>query len=335
MVLIISCEEDIHPNGVIEKLEVLSIPYFRLNTEYLLRDYDIHVSIDNDESNFVIVHKFAGHKVSNKDITAVWERRPMEPICLFDEGFSPQIEELMLKEAHDFLKYFRYSLNDVFWFGNPIKERKGSSKIWQMQIAKKVGFDIPTTVYSNDLSKTLDLFEGKDLAIKPVTADGIMGNDKEVVFYTKKIPFQEFKYTNEIGFRNNINHIESYTEKKYELRITYVKDEAFSCKIDSQVKENNEGRIDWREGYDHEISFTPIVLPNEIEKKCRAFLEEVECSFGCFDIIVTENDQYVFLECNLNGQWLWIEEVTGLEISKKLADIFSKEFKKKNLGVKC
>jgi len=335
MILIITCEEDIHPNGVIEELEALSIPYFRLNTEYLLRDYNIHVSIDNNESIFVIEHKTAGHKITNKDITAVWERRPMEPICLLDEGINPQIEEMMLKEAEDFLKYFRYSLNDLFWFGNPINERKGSSKIWQMQIANKVGFDIPTTVYSNDLSKTLKEFENQNIAIKPVTVDGIMGNDKEVVFYTKKIPYEEFRDTNEIGFRNNINHIESYTEKKYELRITYVKDEAFACKIDSQVKEKDKGRIDWREGYDHEISFTAIELPHEVDKKCKAFLQEVECNFGCFDIIVTQGDEYVFLECNLNGQWLWIEDATGLQISKKMAHVFSNEFEKKNSGVKC
>jgi hypothetical protein len=27
----------------------------------------------------------------------------------------------------------------------------------------------------------------------------------------------------------------------------------------------------------------------------------------------------VFLECNPNGQWLWIEDATGLEISKAIA----------------
>ncbi len=335
MILIITCEEDIHPNGVIEELETLSVPYFRLNTEYLLRDYNIHVSIDNKESNFVLEHKRAGHKISNQLITAVWERRPMEPICLLDEGLTPDIQEMVLKEADDFLKYFRYSLNDVFWFGNPINERKGSSKIWQMQVANKVGFEIPTTVYSNDLLKTLIQFKDQNIAIKPVTADGIMGNDKEVVFYTKKISNKEFKNTNEIGFRNNINHIESYIEKKYELRITYIKDQAFACKIDSQAKANDKGRIDWREGYEHEIVFTPIEIPGAVEKKCKAFLEEVKCNFGCFDIIVTKDDKYVFLECNLNGQWLWVEEATGLKISKKIAEVFYREFLKKNSGATC
>ena len=212
MLLIITCEEDIHPNGVIEELETLSVPYFRLNTEYLLRDYNVHVSIDNNHSSFFIEHKNAGHHISSDDVTAVWERKA-EPLCLFDDGFTPQIEEMLLKEAQDFLKYFRYSLNEVLWIGNPIKERKASSKIWQMKIAKEVGFSIPRTVYSNDLSKTLNDFQDENVALKPVTADGIISKDKEIVFYTKKIPFSQFENTDKIGFRNNINHIESYTEK--------------------------------------------------------------------------------------------------------------------------
>lgn len=335
MILIITCEEDVHPNGVIEELNRLNVPCFRLNTEYLLRDYNVFVSIDNDGPFFSLEHKTAGHKITSNDISAVWERRPMPPICAMDDDLNEQVLEMVLKEGEDFLKFFRYSLTDVFWFGDPIKERRGSSKILQMQLAREVGFSIPTTVYSNNLSKTLEKFESEDVALKPVTADGVLGKDREIVFYTKKIPYEEFKETNEIGFRNNINHIEAYVDKKYELRVTYVHDEAFSCKIDSQEKEEDKGKIDWREGYDHEIGFVAHKLPEEVEEKCRAFLERVECNFGCFDLIVTENDEYVFLECNLNGQWLWIEEAADLPISNKIAKVFEQEFASKNDPVKC
>lgn len=42
-------------------------------------------------------------------------------------------------------------------------------------------------------------------------------------------------------------------------------------------------------------------------------------NFGCFDFIVTLDNDYVFLECNPNGQWLWIELATGYDISKVIA----------------
>lgn len=40
--------------------------------------------------------------------------------------------------------------------------------------------------------------------------------------------------------------------------------------------------------------------------------------------IVTPDDEYVFLECNPNGQWLWIELATGFDISKVIANNLAK-----------
>ena len=46
----------------------------------------------------------------------------------------------------------------------------------------------------------------------------------------------------------------------------------------------------------------------------------MKLNFGCFDFIVTPAREYVFVECNPNGQWLWIETATGMKISDALAD---------------
>ncbi len=39
--------------------------------------------------------------------------------------------------------------------------------------------------------------------------------------------------------------------------------------------------------------------------------------FGCFDFIVFDNE-WLFLEMNANGQWVWLEHKTGLNISKEI-----------------
>jgi hypothetical protein len=41
-------------------------------------------------------------------------------------------------------------------------------------------------------------------------------------------------------------------------------------------------------------------------------------------MIVTPQNEYVFLECNLNGQWLWIEFETGFKISEAIANLLMK-----------
>jgi len=98
-----------------------------------------------------------------------------------------------------------------------------------------------------------------------------------------------------------------------------VWNKVFACKIDSQILGENKGKIDWRQGYDYGLKHEVYDLPWEIEEQCCSYLEQLGLNFGCFDIIVTPQNEYVFLECNPNGQWLWIEQKTGLKISESIA----------------
>lgn len=59
-------------------------------------------------------------------------------------------------------------------------------------------------------------------------------------------------------------------------------------------------------------------LPDQIAEGCRKYLRGMHLNFGCFDFILTPQREYVFLECNPNGQWLWIEEFTDLPIAKSI-----------------
>ena len=49
-------------------------------------------------------------------------------------------------------------------------------------------------------------------------------------------------------------------------------------------------------------------------------LEDLELKFGAFDFIVDEEDNWVFLEVNPNGQWQWLEEKLNLNISEKIVE---------------
>ena len=40
---------------------------------------------------------------------------------------------------------------------------------------------------------------------------------------------------------------------------------------------------------------------------CRALLRRLGLVFGCIDFIVTPEGEYVFLEVNQMGQFLWVE----------------------------
>lgn len=323
MLLLITNQEDIHPNPVIDILIQRNIGFFRLNTESLFTHYDVTYEISLDKTYFEISYKDGSHSINSDQISCVWERRPCEPLATYDPFENKEISKLLLDEGEGFLKFFRYSMDKLPWIGDAILERKAGSKILQKIVAKDVGFSIPKTVFTNKI-KDLDLFESEEIAIKPISAFGLEKDaQNSFIFYTTKKSKKEILKAGEIGFRNTINFFESYVDKSHEVRVTYIKDESFTVNINSQSFEKDKGSIDWRQGYDHGIAFTSIDLPADIEKKCVEFLNYFGLMFGCFDFIVDKQGHYHFLECNTNGQWMWIEEEAKLPISTKIADVFT------------
>ena len=75
------------------------------------------------------------------------------------------------------------------------------------------------------------------------------------------------------------------------------------------------------------LSLLKLRCQGEIEVKCLQFLKYFDLNFGCFDFIIDENGNFHFLECNTNGQWMWLEEEADLKISEKLCEIFEREIK--------
>ena len=92
--------------------------------------------------------------------------------------------------------------------------------------------------------------------------------------------------------------------KLYELRITVMGHRVFATRLDSQSVPD--ARTDWRAASES-IPLSPVDLPPAIGRACLEIMADLGIVFGCFDMIVTPNDEYVFLEVNEMGAFLWIE----------------------------
>jgi glutathione synthase/RimK-type ligase-like ATP-grasp enzyme len=113
---------------------------------------------------------------------------------------------------------------------------------------------------------------------------------------------------------------QEYIEKKLELRITVIGDKVFPCAIYSQDSSNVANKTDWRhDPYASRHEAYP--LPKEIEEKCVKLIQNLGLKYGAIDMIVTPDDEYIFLETNANGAWLWIQDLTGMPIAEAFADL--------------
>lgn len=93
--------------------------------------------------------------------------------------------------------------------------------------------------------------------------------------------------------------------KKFELRILLCGSTLMAVKIDSQLSSRT--LIDFRPGQSS-LPLEEYELPAEVQSKILKFARRLGIVFGSFDFIVTPDEQYVFLEVNEQGQFLWIEE---------------------------
>lgn len=325
MVLIFTNKEDSHPNFVIERLAAADVPVFRLNTEALLTDYEFSWWADASGCDFVIRCKANSLSVRGSEVTAVWDRRPERPSELLVQN-TALINKHNLDEAFGFLYFIRYYLKDVPSIGSIANDRPASSKMLQLRYALEVGFKVPETCFSNTKGQIVaHLTDNGNYVLKPIESDNLWDEaaDSQWVFFAARTSAQNLREAPDEAYSQTVTFLQEYVDKAFELRVTVVGDRAFACRIDSQAQQDDTGKIDWRQGYGHGIRWSVFDLPEDIARKCLAYLRRMGLSFGCFDFIVTPSGEYVFLECNPNGQWLWVELETGLPISRAIAESLS------------
>ena len=335
MIFIFTNKEDTHPTNVIKHLVGGGFPVFRLNTECLLVDYEFRWWCNGDGADFYIKNIKNGLEVYGHEITAVWDRRPQVPKQLPVIHKNRAINKYNREEAHEFLSFLRYYMKDIYSIGNIVADRYASSKMLQLSIASQLGMKIPDTCFANNkesFKKILDCY--KYVSLKTLTSSSLfVDGEQEYVFFSQKADSASVGSQPEAAFKQTVSFLQNYIEKQYELRITVCCDDVIACKIDSQRQTEETGKVDWRQGYEHDLKHEIVDIPEEIKRFCLAFLEKMGLNFGCFDFIVTPTGEYVFLECNPNGQWLWIELLTGFDISKIIAKNLAKNEIIKNNGL--
>lgn len=307
MVLILSDTHDSHVNYAVTKID---FEYFRLDLDVsALRE----TSILFHENKWTI--KRGDNRIDSDDISCVWARRNFVELLLEEENDQSPDFKIWKNEWNRALLGFYLSINKKPWL-NPIREAYlAENKYLQMQIAKELALLMPDIIVSNIKDDLIHFATKYDfVALKLMeqsfyqTEDGLKG------FYVNKIQANHLQNFG-TSFENPIV-LQEYKEKKFEVRYTVVGNTHFVCKIDSQ--RNEKTQTDWRR---YNIPQTPhniIQPPQEIKEKVQQLMQRLSLTYGALDFIVTPNDEWYFLEINSMGQYLWIEDLTGLEITNEI-----------------
>lgn len=300
MILIITHKEDFTADFVIDKLNKQEIKYYRFNCE----------DIDKESFLFEKQNRFAFQFNNLNSFHSVWFRRTKLPALKIQDDS----ERLYLLGEYDALLSNLYlQLNTKKWLSHPTHVYQAENKIFQIQVAQEIGFEIPDTLITNQHSELKKFIEkhNQNVIVKPLSQGRIKQLNGIKTIYTNRITSEIISNLDSFSLTPSI--YQEYIEKEYELRVTVVDGKVFAAKVDSQKLA--ETKIDWRK---QKIPFVKYSLPPEISKKCIALLQKLNLSFGAIDLIKKANGEFIFLEVNPNGQWAWLDMEAGLNISDEI-----------------
>lgn len=307
MILILTEKNDAHANLLIDKLKESQIPFFRLDLDTKSLE---KTSITFKNKNWYINNK--NEKITLSQIKCVWNRRTFVQLML-DEQDKDYEFNIWKNEWNKTLLGIYYYLKDVKWLNYYRENHKAENKYFQLDIANEVGFEIPDYLLSNDRNEILEFGKKHEkIVLKLLNQDFYKIADKEYVgFYVNIIPYEKLKEFSKS--EENPIFLQKYIEKDFEVRYTVVGNDHFVCKIDSQKSEI--AKTDWRR---YDLANTPhsvIEPPKNIKEKVTLLMKKLELTYGALDFIVSKEGSWYFLEINPSGQYLWIEDLTGLKIT--------------------
>jgi glutathione synthase/RimK-type ligase-like ATP-grasp enzyme len=310
-VLILSTAANQHANAIQNALGSNGIDFLRFNFDPEINN-SIGLSSENNGPVFI-----NGRLIQPEEVSGIFLHHPF-PQHLKYQGSDLLDSSLRAAGWRNALDWFEETFKNAIWINKPSHSRGSASILSQLNTASAQGMRVPRTLLTNDieLMRTFAV-KNKKIILKCGALPGVNLEGYRLLTHlvnSSEITTQELEPSPCL--------FQEYIEKKFELRIHVIGDQIHACKIESQKSSHTQ--IDWR---NYRISETPH-FPFEVEESlayaCIAITKKLGLTVGILDIIITPEGEAVFLECNSQGHWLWIEELTKMPITQSIAKLLSK-----------
>jgi hypothetical protein len=312
VILIVTNRSDHTADWLILELQRRRSEYVRFNTE----DYPGDVRLAWTPSGGQLL-KLRDREIDLGQVGAVWYRRPMPPAAGL--WSSPQRARWAMGESREALRGVWRTL-DALWVNHPDHNRLAGSKQHQLCRAQDLGFVVPASLVSNDRDDVRAFAAEHGLLIcKPLGEGRLELEDEERTFFTSRLKLDADDPLDDFGPEPYL--VQELIKKQYDLRVTVIGEHVFGVRIDSQAVP--EGKIDWRQA-GVRAPHAPEELPADLAERCLELVRAYGLEFAAIDLVRARDGRYVFLEINPNGQWAWLEQVTGLPLRARLVDLLER-----------
>jgi glutathione synthase/RimK-type ligase-like ATP-grasp enzyme len=308
--LIVTNRGDYTADWLILELESRGAQFVRFNTE----DFPSYAGVTwGSSGDRVLQLGAATHRLET--FRSVWFRRPVSPV--FPGNLTPEMQRWAADEAQEVLDGL-WRTHDALWVNHPECNRAASSKIEQLKTAVQLGMDVPDTLVSGEPAEVRAFAAAHRSAVicKPLRWGRVPTDGGEKLFFTSKIDADNLSVLEPLGPEPYC--FQELVQKRHDIRVTVIGEQVFAVRIESQV--DHEAAIDWRRKGES-LAHVPQELPDRIQRQCIELVRHYGLQFAAIDFAERPDGRWTFFEVNPNGQWAWIEQLTGLPLRAALADL--------------
>ena len=306
MIGIVSHLDDLHAVHVRRHLEQAGSPHLVLDTSSL----PMQVGLTTSEVPGAGWHGWWEHDgvpVDLRDVHAMWWRRP-QPFVL-DGAITDAHDRAFARGECAAMVAGLWHCLDAEWVNDPDRDEAASRKMWQLRVASELGLRVPRTCMTNDPARALGFIESEpgSVVFKSFSASEVTWRETRLVRDEHRELFDRVRLAPVI--------FQECIPGGFDIRVTIVGDQVFSAEIRSGESSYD---LDFRVDTENApIEVHP--LPEPVEGRLMRMMRRLGLRYGAIDLRRAPDGDYVFLEVNPAGQWLFIELATGQPISSALA----------------
>jgi glutathione synthase/RimK-type ligase-like ATP-grasp enzyme len=306
-VLVISHEQDLHATRVMEALRQRGETAHLIDLGQLPDHATLALDYSDPTSPVATWRSEKGDAVDLTAASAVWWRRPTHPelINITDQdayGFAHG-------EWHEALNGLYQLLDSARWMNPPELDARASRKALQLRTASRLGWRVPDTLMTSDPVAAREFVERHGVGS---TVYKIFAATYQVWRETRMFTAADLDSLDSLRLAPVI--FQEYIPAVADLRVTVVGSALYPMAIYPQDPNGVDFRLTL--GQSRTAAYD---LPPEVRSRIRVLMDRLGLVYGGVDLRLTPEGDYVFLEVNPAGEFLFCEAGAGFPITEAMA----------------
>jgi glutathione synthase/RimK-type ligase-like ATP-grasp enzyme len=307
MIVVISHEGDLHARRVLERLGEWGRDAFLFDIADFPNESTLTIDYNDPQHPRVrLAHRRKG-TVELTDATAVWWRRPQ--FVNLDAISDADARGFAFGEWHEALQGLNHLLVCP-WMNPPTNDDAASRKALQLAVAHSLGMTVPDTLMTSDAGEARAFVERHGVGR---TIYKIFSATHQVWRETRLVRADDLELLDSLQLAPVI--FQEYIPAVADIRVTIVGDAIFPMAIDSR---GTSYEVDFRVSL-AEARTSAVELPDRMMAALKLLMKRFGLVYGAVDLRLTDSGDYVFLEINPAGEFLFAENGTGFPITDAVA----------------